>query len=78
MSSADLFESWKDWAGENNAYIGSAKMFAGWMGEHGYMKTRDRAGNTNVFKGLQFANPFLGPVAASSSAGAKSAVRRMR
>jgi putative DNA primase/helicase len=60
MSSADLFNEWKHWAGENNAFIGSAKMFAGWMGERGFAKTRDRAGNNNVFKGLQFANPFLG------------------
>jgi putative DNA primase/helicase len=59
VSSAQLFETWKDWAGENNAYIGSAKMFAGWMGERGFAKTRDRAGNNNVFKGLKFANPFL-------------------
>ena len=59
VSSAQLFEEWKDWAGENNAYIGSAKMFGGWMGERGFVKTRDRTGNSNVFKGLKFANPFL-------------------
>ena len=63
VSSAQLFEEWKDWAGENNAYIGSAKMFGGWMGERGFVKTRDRTGNSNVFKGLKFANSFLGDVA---------------
>lgn len=79
VSSADLFESWKDWAGDNNAFIGSAKMFAGWMGERGYMKTRDRAGNNNVFKGLKFANPVLASIAAEKVAiNSAAAVRRVR
>jgi putative DNA primase/helicase len=78
VSSADLFESWKEWAGENNAFIGSAKMFSGWMGERGYTKTRDRAGNNNVFKGLKFANPFLGTtdVVSQVKAPPRSQVRR--
>jgi putative DNA primase/helicase len=77
VSSAGLFEMWKDWAGENNAYIGSAKMFSGWMGERGFAKTRDRAGNSNVFKGLKFSNPTLVSIAASKVAMASaSAVRK--
>jgi putative DNA primase/helicase len=78
VSSALLFEAWKDWAGENNAFIGSAKMFSGWMGERGYTKTRDRTGNNNVFKGLKFANPTLASVAAGKiAASSASAVRRV-
>lgn len=59
VSSADLFKAWKTWATENNAFVGSQKMFAGWMGERGFEKTRDRTGDSNVFKGLDFANAAL-------------------
>jgi putative DNA primase/helicase len=59
VSSVKIFAAWKQWAGENNAFIGSAKIFAGWMTERGFEKTRDRTGDSNVFKGLRFANPFL-------------------
>jgi putative DNA primase/helicase len=79
ISSAGLFETWKDWAGENNAFIGSAKMFAGWMGERGFTKTRDRAGNSNVFKGLKFATPVLASIAAEKVAiDSAATVRRVR
>jgi putative DNA primase/helicase len=59
VSSAELFKAWKNWAVENNAFAGSQKMFAGWMGERGFEKKRDRAGDTNVFKGLGFANAYI-------------------
>jgi putative DNA primase/helicase len=60
ISSGKLFAAWKQWAGDNNAFVGSAKIFAGWMTERGFEKARDRrTGDSNVFRGLKFANPFL-------------------
>ena len=54
VGSEILFTHWKWWAEENNAFIGSSKVFAGWMEERGFPKGRDKAGDRNIFKGLRF------------------------
>jgi putative DNA primase/helicase len=54
ISSEELFWKWKDWAEENNVFIGSAKQFAGWMEERGFPKTRIE--NRHCFRGLQNKN----------------------
>jgi putative DNA primase/helicase len=58
VSSQMLYGIWKDYAEDNNTFIGSEKMFTGWMAERGYVKARDRTGDRNVFKGLRLASPF--------------------
>ena len=65
VSSAHLFVMWKKYAAENNAFVGSAKMFAGWMSERGFSKARDKSRTIHVFKGLKFANAYLASTAAS-------------
>ena len=57
VSSAQLFEAWKSYAENNNAFIGSAKVFAGWLEERGFRKGRGKVVD-RVFKGLKFANAF--------------------
>jgi putative DNA primase/helicase len=53
VSSAELFGKWKTYAMDNNAFIGSAKQFAGWLAERGIFKDRDREGDRMLFKGLR-------------------------
>jgi putative DNA primase/helicase len=72
VSSAQLFEIWKKYAGENNSYVGSAKVFADWMSERGYHKGRSKSGDIHVFKGLKFANTYTASLAASRLAAASA------
>jgi putative DNA primase/helicase len=66
INSAQLFAAWKKYAVENNAFMGSAKVFSGWMGERGFIKGRDtETGDRNVFKGLMWASPVFQSLAAS-------------
>jgi putative DNA primase/helicase len=55
VSSDVLFTKWKTWAGENNAWIGSSKIFAGWMTERQFPKARVE--NKHVFRGLRLWYP---------------------
>jgi putative DNA primase/helicase len=53
VSSVELFAKWKTYALDNNAFIGSAKQFGGWLAERNIFKDRDREGDRMVFKGLR-------------------------
>jgi putative DNA primase/helicase len=46
-----LFAKWMTWANTNNTWVGTAKHFASWLEERGFVKSRTKA--SRHFKGLR-------------------------